>query len=107
MSQSSSRRASDFTEGSARIPACHEEDEALLKRISIGHEEAMASLYDLYSGLVYQVAIRLLDDEIRAEEILHDVFLDLWRKPGTYRQKRCSLAYRLVTATRRRTSRLA
>ena len=106
MSQASSRRASGLTEGTGQSPACQTADDALLQRISFGHEEAMASLYDLYSGLVYQVAVRLLGDETRAEEIFHDVFLDIWRKPSTYRQKFCSLTFRLVTATRRRRNRI-
>jgi len=48
---------------------------ALLRR----DEGAMAALYDRYSSVVYGVALRILRDTSAAEDVLQDVFLQLWR----------------------------
>jgi len=42
----------------------------------------MAQLYDRYSSLVYSVALRVLGDTGTAEDILQEVFMQLWRKPA-------------------------
>ena len=54
-------------------------DWSLLARVVQKDEAALAALYDRYSGLVYSEASRILRDKGAAEEILQDIFYQVWR----------------------------
>jgi len=54
-------------------------DWSLLARIGKKDEEALSALYDQYSGLVFSEAKRILRDAGAAEEILQDLFYQVWR----------------------------
>lgn len=62
----------------------------------------MAALYDRYSGLVYSVALRILADTGAAEDLLQEVFLQLWRNPGGFDASRGSLGPWLTVIARNR-----
>ncbi len=57
-------------------------DLELVSAIRSGSEQAMAAVYDKYSGIVYSVALRVLGDTGAAEDVLQEVFMQLWRNPG-------------------------
>jgi RNA polymerase sigma-70 factor, ECF subfamily len=59
-------------------------DASLLARVQSGDEKAMASLYDRYSMLVYSVALRVLRDPVAAEDVLQEVFMQIWRNPDSF-----------------------
>jgi RNA polymerase sigma-70 factor (ECF subfamily) len=67
-----------------------------------GDQSAMAELYDRYSSIVYAVALRVLGDTGAAEDVLQDVFLQLWRNPGAFDSARGSLGAWLAVITRNR-----
>ena len=67
-------------------------DLALIKRVVACDEKALALLYDRYSGLVCAVVTRILRDASAAEEILQDVFYQLWRTAARFDPARGSLA---------------
>lgn len=67
-----------------------------------GDQSALAELYDRYSSVVYAVALRVLGDASAAEDILQDVFLQLWRNPGAFDAARGSLGAWLAVITRNR-----
>lgn len=71
-------------------------------RGSAGAERALADLYDRYSGIVYAVALRVLGDTGAAEDVLQEVFLQLWRNPGAFDSARGSLGAWLAVITRNR-----
>jgi DNA-directed RNA polymerase specialized sigma24 family protein len=48
-----------------------------------GEQQALAQAYDLYSQAVYTVALRVSGNEALAEDVLHEVFLNLWRCPSS------------------------
>lgn len=77
-------------------------DAEIIARIYSGDEGAMASLYDRYSHVVYAVALRVLSDSTAAEDILQDVFLQLWRNPQAFNASRGSLAAWLAVIARNR-----
>jgi RNA polymerase sigma-70 factor (ECF subfamily) len=62
----------------------------------------MAQLYDRYSSVVYAVALRVLVDTGAAEDVLQEVFLQLWRKPSAFDAARGSLGSWLAVITRNR-----
>ena len=62
----------------------------------------MALLYDRYSNVVYAVALRVLSDGSAAEDILQDVFMQLWRNPQAFNASRGSLATWLAVIARNR-----
>lgn len=57
------------------------DEQLLLKNISLGDEKAFQIIFDRYSNRVYVYALKLLKSEEVAEEIVHDVFLKLWKQP--------------------------
>ncbi len=77
-------------------------DASLLAAIRGGDEGAMAALYDRYSPIVYAVALRVLADTGAAEDVLQEIFLQLWRNPGLFDASRGNLAPWLAVITRNR-----
>lgn len=74
----------------------------LVARIRAGDQQAMSELYDRYSRVVYAVALRVLQDAAAAEDILQDVFLQLWRNPDAFDASRGNLAAWLAVIARHR-----
>ncbi|MDP9159641.1 MAG: sigma-70 family RNA polymerase sigma factor [Acidobacteriota bacterium] len=74
----------------------------LVAAIRAGESAGMSELYDRYSGIVYAVALRVLGDTGAAEDILQEVFMQLWRNPGLFDSSRGSLAPWLAVITRNR-----
>ena len=78
------------------------DDTAMLTRIGQRDENAMEAVFRRYSGPVYSVALRVLRDSGQAEDVLQEVFLQLWRKPTAFVQNRGSLGAWLVVIARNR-----
>jgi len=74
----------------------------LVARLRAGDQQAMSELYDRYSRIVYAVALRVLQDAAAAEDILQDVFLQLWRNPDAFDASRGNLAAWLAVIARHR-----
>ncbi|MGC2447588.1 MAG: sigma-70 family RNA polymerase sigma factor [Candidatus Sulfotelmatobacter sp.] len=70
--------------------------------VKSGDQRAMAELYDRYSPVVYAVALRVLGDTMAAEDVLQEVFLQLWRNPGAFDAARGSLGPWLAVISRNR-----
>ena len=62
----------------------------------------MAQLYARYSSVVYAVALRVLGDTAAAEDVLQEIFMQLWRNPGAFDSGRGNLAPWLAVITRNR-----
>jgi RNA polymerase sigma-70 factor (ECF subfamily) len=78
------------------------EDTALLSRVGQGDEGAMEIIFRRYSGPVYSAALRVLHDTGQAEDVMQEVFLQLWRNPTAFVQSRGSLGAWLVVVARNR-----
>ena len=78
------------------------EDAALLGKVEQGDQEAMGLLFDRYSGMVYSVALRVLKDTGQAEDVMQDIFIQIWKKPGAFISGRGSLGAWLVVVARNR-----
>ena len=77
-------------------------DLATVTAMKSGDQGALAELYDRYSSIVYAVALRVLGDTGAAEDVLQEVFLQLWRNPGAFDAARGSLGAWLAVITRNR-----
>ncbi len=77
-------------------------DWSLLERVVRKDESALSALYDRYSGLVFSEAKRILRDTGAAEEILQDLFYQIWRTAERFDAARGSLAGWLLVAARNR-----
>ena len=79
-----------------------EDDSSLLALVQSGNEQAMASLFDRYSKVVYSVALRVLRDPASAEDVLQEVFMQIWRNPDSFTAARGSLGGWLSIVSRNR-----
>jgi RNA polymerase sigma-70 factor (ECF subfamily) len=77
-------------------------DLALITALRSGDQSALATLYDRYSSLVYSVALRVLQDTAAAEDVLQDIFMQLWRNPGAFDASRGNMAAWLAVIARHR-----
>ena len=77
-------------------------DWSLIERVVARDETALAALYDRYSGLLCGILNRILRDAQAAEEILQDVFFQVWRNAAQFDPARGSIAGWLVVAARNR-----
>jgi RNA polymerase sigma-70 factor (ECF subfamily) len=77
-------------------------DSAMMMAVRSGDQSAMAALYDRYSSIVYSVALRVLGDTGAAEDVLQDVFMQVWRNPAGFDANRGRLAPWLAVIARNR-----
>src|SRR5882672_8130951 len=77
-------------------------DLTLVTAIRSGDQGAMAALYDRFSSIVYAVALRVLQDTGAAEDVLQDIFMQLWRNPGAFDSSRGNMAAWLAVIARNR-----
>jgi RNA polymerase sigma-70 factor, ECF subfamily len=75
---------------------------ALLQRIASGDREAFTRFYARYAALVFTFAMRLLQVPSEAEDLLQEVFLQVWRQSNNYQQERGSPEAWIITMTRSR-----
>lgn len=66
------------------IQVTNDSDVALIHAIASGDRQALSALYERYASLMLSTAQRILRNRGEAEEILHDVFLEVWKKAGDY-----------------------
>ncbi|HEX6805389.1 MAG TPA: sigma-70 family RNA polymerase sigma factor [Terriglobales bacterium] len=73
-----------------------------MSAIRARNQEAMAQLYDRYSPVVYAVALRVLGEAAAAEDVLQEIFMQLWRNPASFDASRGNLAPWLAVIARNR-----
>ncbi|MGC2638304.1 MAG: sigma-70 family RNA polymerase sigma factor [Acidobacteriaceae bacterium] len=82
-------------------------DSALVERMITGDESALVAVYDRYAAMIFGMLVRMLRDRQAAEEILQDLFFELWRGAARFDASRGSLpAWLMVIARNRALSRL-
>lgn len=68
----------------AALPADDAADAALLLRVAAGDQQALAAVYDRHSGLLLGLGVRLLNNRAEAEDVLHDVFVEAWKRAADF-----------------------
>ena len=76
--------------------------ERLLVRTARGDEGAFAALYDQLSSAVWGLALRIVRDPARAEEVAQEALLEVWRTAPRYDSSRGSARTYVMTITHRR-----
>jgi RNA polymerase sigma-70 factor, ECF subfamily len=56
----------------------------LAARLAAGDDHALAEVFDALAQGVYGSALRVLGDNSAAQDVVQDVFVELWRRPGRY-----------------------
>lgn len=80
----------------------HAADIELLRRVSAGDETALASLYDRHRGILFGLLLRILKRRGEAEDVLQEVFIQVWQRAGDFDPARGRPFTWLVTIARSR-----
>lgn len=75
---------------------------ALLQRIAAQDRDAFSQFYDRYSSLVYSLTLRMLRAQSDAEDLLQEVFMQVWRQAANYSRERGTPEAWLINITRSR-----
>jgi RNA polymerase sigma-70 factor (ECF subfamily) len=78
------------------------DDRQLVAAAAGGSRPALAELYDRHASTLLALGIRILGDRARAEDVLHEVFLEAWHHAHEYDSARGSVRAWLVTRMRSR-----
>jgi RNA polymerase sigma-70 factor (ECF subfamily) len=79
-----SQAVSVTTEDRARSSAQETSDEALVLSIATGDKQALQVLFGRHNVRVYRFVLRFLNDEAAAEDLVSDVFFDVWRQASRF-----------------------
>src|SRR6266566_2183723 len=77
-------------------------DNDLLHAVARGDEAALAACYDRYRLILFGLVLRILHDREEAEDVLQEVFLQVWRRAGDFDEARGRAFTWLVTIARSR-----
>jgi RNA polymerase sigma-70 factor, ECF subfamily len=77
-------------------------DEQLMARIKTGDETALSMLHRRHSGLLHTVGHRVINNESDVDDLVQEVFLQVWRQAEHYREENGKALGWIVTLTRRR-----
>ena len=76
--------------------------QVLLRRLAGGDADALREFYDLYAGLANGLALRILRRASEAEDVVQEVFVQVWRQASRYDPERGSPQAWLGIMTRTR-----
>ena len=83
------------------------DDHSLMAAIAARDPSALGALYDRHASVLLALCVRVLRDRMEAEEVLGDVFLEVWNRYDRYRPSRGNpLTYLLTVARSRAVDRL-
>ena len=66
-------------------------DRAMIARVAEADENAFRTLYDRLVDPLYSLACKMLGDVGEAQEAMQDIFVQIWRRAGTYDSERSSV----------------
>jgi RNA polymerase sigma-70 factor (ECF subfamily) len=74
----SSSRTRDYAE------LCSLDDVALMEEVKVHNGDALAVLFDRYQRVVRGVALRILRDDAESEDVLQNIFLEIYQRAGQF-----------------------
>ena len=85
-----------------KVETAQQNDVELLHAVAGGDEAALARLYDQYRVILFGLLVRILGSREEAEDILQEVFVQVWRRAGDFDENRGKPFTWLVTLARSR-----
>jgi len=80
----------------------HDQDVDLLKAVAARNEAALGQLYHRYRLILFGVLVRILNNREEAEDVLQEVFLQVWRRAADFDENRGKPFTWLITLARSR-----
>ncbi len=77
-------------------------DVEILRAVAGGDEQALGQLYDRYRLILFGLILRILRSQPEAEDVLQEVFLQVWRRASSFDEARGRPFTWLVTLARSR-----
>lgn len=77
-------------------------DPKLMARVATGEHHFLGQLYDQSSTVLFSLALRILGNREEAADLLHEIYLDVWRKVVRYDVGRGTPIAWLIMLTRSR-----
>jgi RNA polymerase sigma-70 factor (ECF subfamily) len=77
-------------------------DVLLAARLAAGDDHALAEVFDHLAPTVYGAALRVLGEGSAAQDVVQDVFVELWRHPDRYNPRAGALGTYLIVLARHR-----
>ena len=77
-------------------------DEVLMARIQDRESEALAELYDRYSGILKSLIMGVIHNDAEADDLLQEIFMEIWNQAAHYSAQKGKPLGWIVTLTRRR-----
>lgn len=71
-----------------------------MRLVAQGDSDALAQLFARYSGAVYSLAYRMLNDRESAEDLLNEAFVRVWRQAPTFDARRGKFSTWLISVAR-------
>jgi RNA polymerase sigma-70 factor (ECF subfamily) len=106
--QSASTSELEVAAVDAPVPAGAQEspvtpsDVDLMTGIQAGDPDALSQLYDRYNGIVKALILRIIHNDTEADDLLQEVFLEIWNQAKNFSAKKGKPLGWMVTLTRRR-----
>jgi RNA polymerase sigma-70 factor (ECF subfamily) len=85
-----------------KLESAESADVELLHAVARGDEAALARLYDSYRVILFGLLVRILNSREEAEDVLQDVFIQVWGRAKDFDEKRGRPFTWLVTLARSR-----
>lgn len=83
-------------------PDAGAQDAVTMRAIARRQPKALAELYDRYSSILKALIIRVVHDEAEAEDLLQEIFMQIWRQAKNFSPEKGQALGWIVTLTRRR-----
>jgi RNA polymerase sigma-70 factor (ECF subfamily) len=86
----------------ASVRAVGGTDELVASRLAAGDDQALTEVFDRLGPAVYGAALRIVGDGAAAQDVVQDVFVELWRHPDRYQPAAGALRTYLMMLARHR-----
>src|SRR5262245_7687037 len=92
----------DVCTGKIPLPADSTNAAHLIQRVANQDREAFSQLYERFSTLIFTLAMRMLQIRSEAEDLLQEVFVQVWRQARSYSTERGSPEAWIINIARSR-----